>query len=103
MNPPRIPRLQLALPLLASFNASAADAAPFQPWHGQDLWHALLYMLIFAAVGVAAAVVGFKVFDRCTPGDLTKEILDNRNVAAGIVGAAVILGVSIIIAAAIVG
>jgi len=57
-------------------------------------------MLIFAAVGIAAAVVGYKVFDKCTPGDLHKEILENKNFAAAIVAAAVILGVCIIIAAA---
>ena len=60
-------------------------------------------MLIFAAVGIAAAVIGYKVFDKCTPGDLTKEILENKNVAAAIVAGAVILGVCLIIAAAMLG
>jgi putative membrane protein len=58
---------------------------------------------LFAAIGIAAAVVGYKVFDKCTPGDLSKEIVENKNVAAAIVAAAVILGVSIIIAAAMLG
>ncbi|TAL05650.1 MAG: DUF350 domain-containing protein [Verrucomicrobia bacterium] len=60
-------------------------------------------MLIFALIGIAAALVGFKVFDKCTPGDLQKEIIENKNVAAAIVGAAVILGVCIIVAAAMMG
>ena len=60
-------------------------------------------MLIFVAIGVAAAIVGYKLFDKCTPGDLTKEILENKNVAAAIIGAAVILGVCIIVAAAMIG
>jgi uncharacterized membrane protein YjfL (UPF0719 family) len=47
--------------------------------------------------------VGYKVFDKCTPGDLTKEIIENKNVAAAIIGAAVILGVCIIVAAAMIG
>jgi uncharacterized membrane protein YjfL (UPF0719 family) len=72
-------------------------------WHAQSLPQALLYMLIFAAVGIAAAVAGYKIFDKCTPGNLHKEILDNRNVAAAIVAGAVILGVCIIIAAAMLG
>jgi uncharacterized membrane protein YjfL (UPF0719 family) len=37
------------------------------------------------------------------PGDLNKEILEHRNVAAAIIAAAVILGVSIIIAASMLG
>ena len=50
-----------------------------------------------------AAIVGFKTFDKCTPGDLAKEILEQRNVAAAIVAGSVILGVCIIIAAAMLG
>jgi uncharacterized membrane protein YjfL (UPF0719 family) len=61
------------------------------------------YMLLFAGVGIATAIVGYKLFDKCTPGDLNKEILENKNVAAAIVAAAVILGVCIIIAAAMLG
>lgn len=60
-------------------------------------------MLIFVAIGVSAAIVGYKLFDKCTPGNLTKEILENKNVAAAIIGAAVILGVCIIVAAAMIG
>ena len=64
---------------------------------------ALASMLIFAAVGIAVAILGYKLFDKCTPGDLNKEIVENKNVAAAIVAGAVILGVSIIIAASIAG
>jgi uncharacterized membrane protein YjfL (UPF0719 family) len=81
----------------------AADAAPAATWHAQTLGQALTYMLLFAGVGVVAAVAGYKIFDKCTPGDLNKEILEHRNVAAAIVAAAVILGVCIIIAAAMLG
>lgn len=81
----------------------AAEAAPAPTWHAQSLGQALLYMLLFAGVGVVAAVAGYKVFDKCTPGDLNKEILEHRNVAAAIIAAAVILGVCIIIAAAMLG
>jgi putative membrane protein len=81
----------------------AADAAPAATWHPQTLGMAIGYMLIFAAIGVAAAIISYKIFDKCTPGSLEKEIIENKNVAAAIIGAAVILGVCIIIAAAMVG
>ena len=60
-------------------------------------------MALYVLVGLGLAIVGYKLFDRCTPGDLHEEILKNRNTAAAIVGAAVILGVCLIVAAAIVG
>jgi uncharacterized membrane protein YjfL (UPF0719 family) len=81
----------------------AADAAAPVTWHAQSLGQALLYMLLFAGVGIVAAIGGYKIFDKCTPGHLNKEILEHRNVAAAIIGGAVILGVCIIIAAAMLG
>jgi uncharacterized membrane protein YjfL (UPF0719 family) len=83
--------------------ALAADALPAESWHAKTLGEALGLTALFSLVGVALAVIGYKLFDRCTPGDLHKEILENKNVAAAIVAAAVILGVCVIIAAAIMG
>ncbi len=86
-------------PLLA-----AADTVPTTPtWHAQTLLSAIGNVLIFAAIGIVAAIIGFKVFDKCTPGHLEKEIVENKNVAAAIIAGAVILGVCIIIAASILG
>lgn len=83
--------------------AGAAEPAEPATWHPQTLAQAIGNMLIFALLGIAIAVVGFKIFDKCTPGDLAKEIIENKNVAAAIVGAAVILGVCLIVAAAMIG
>jgi cytosine/uracil/thiamine/allantoin permease len=91
--------LVLALPA----TVSAADLPPTAAtWHPQTLGQAVGYMLLFAAIGILVAIAGYKLFDKCTPGDLHKEIIENRNVAAAIVGGAVILGVCLIIAAAMV-
>ena len=83
--------------------AAAAQAEGATTWHAQNLGQAIGYMLLFALIGIGIAIFGYKLFDKCTPGDLHKEILENRNVAAAIVAAAVILGVCIIIAAAMLG
>jgi putative membrane protein len=88
---------------MSSTMAAQSDAVPASTWHAQTLPQAIGYMLLFAGIGIAAAVIGYKVFDKCTPGDLNKEILEHRNVAAAIIGAAVILGVCIIIAASMLG
>ena len=86
--------------LIAATSPVAAQTSSTQSWHAQTLGQALGYMLIFAAVGIAAAVIGYRVFDKCTPGNLNKEIIENKNVAAAIIAGAVILGVCVIIAAA---
>lgn len=84
--------------LLASVDAPAAAG-----WHAQSLGEAVGYMALFAAIGILLAIIGYKLFDKCTPGDMHKEIVENKNVAAAIIGGAVILGVCIIIAAAMLG
>jgi len=89
----------LVLPLAAH----AADPQASTGWHAQSLGQAIGYMVLFSAIGIAAAIAGYKLFDMCTPGDLHQEIVQNKNVAAAIVAAAVILGVCIIIAAAMLG
>jgi putative membrane protein len=94
--------------IAALFPASPLFAADFPPapvpsWHATTLLEAIGNVLIFAAIGIFAAIVGYKVFDKCTPGDLQREIIEHKNIAAAIVAAAVILGVSIIIAASMLG
>ncbi len=89
--------------LLASSLMAAENSASVPSWHAQTLLSAIGNVLIFAAIGIAAAIIGFKIFDWCTPGDLQKEIIENKNVAAAIVAAAAILGVCIIIAASMLG
>lgn len=89
--------------LLTTNTLMAAEPVPIATWHAQSLGQALLNMLLFTAVGIVAAIVGFKIFDKCTPGDLAREIIEQKNVAAAILGAAVIIGVCLIVAAAMIG
>ena len=81
----------------------AADANALPSWRAQTLGQALLFMLVFAVVGIVVAIAGYKIFDKCTPGHLNREILEHRNVAAAIIAGAVILGVCLIVAAAMLG
>ena len=88
---------------LAPFALRAAESNPAPSWHAQSLGQAVAYMLIFAVIGIVVAIAGYKIFDKCTPGHLNREILEHRNVAAAIIAGAVILGVCIIVAAAMLG
>jgi uncharacterized membrane protein YjfL (UPF0719 family) len=89
--------------LLPGLPARAAEAVAPAAWQAQSLGQAIGYMLLFAALGILAAIAGYKLFDKCTPGDLHREIVEKGNVAAAIVSGAVILGVCLIVAAAMLG
>jgi putative membrane protein len=64
---------------------------------------AFLGSILFALIGVLIFWVCFVIIDRITPYDLWQEIVEKQNVALGLVVAAMCLGISIIVAAAIHG
>jgi putative membrane protein len=90
-----------ALALCAMTNRALAQDTPVVDLHTKPLLHALLSSVIFAAVGMLAVFVAVVVFDKATPRiDIQKELLNN-NIAVAILTAAVVIGVSIIVAASI--
>ena len=95
--------LALTTPSLLADQPAIMTVDQMQSWHAHTLLAAIGNVLIFAGIGIAAAIIGYKLFDKCTPGDLHKEIIEHKNIAAAIVAGAVIIGVSIIIAASIMG
>lgn len=64
------------------------------------LGNGLLAFAIFGVAGIIMAILGYKIFDKFTPGDLQGEIFEKKNVAAAILAGSVIIGVSLILAAA---
>jgi uncharacterized membrane protein YjfL (UPF0719 family) len=60
----------------------------------------LVNALIFAALGVAVFFAAFGLLRRMLPGDLWKEIFQERNVALAVLAGFLSLGLAIIIAAA---
>ena len=63
----------------------------------------LLAALIFSLFGVCTLALCVWIMARLSPFSLHKEIEEDHNTAAAIIVAAILLGMSIIIAAAIVG
>jgi putative membrane protein len=63
----------------------------------------LVASMLFSAVGLAVFVAGFYVIRLLLPFDVYKEIETDHNVALGVVIGSFVLGLSIIIAAAIHG
>jgi uncharacterized membrane protein YjfL (UPF0719 family) len=77
------------------------QTAGLLPWPPNTLWEAALASSIFGVIGIALAILGFKVFDWLTPGSLVDEILKKGNIAAAILGGAFVVGICLVIAAAI--
>ena len=61
----------------------------------------VLGSLVYALIGVVIFWLCFLIIDKITPYDLWGEIVEKQNVALGLVVAAMSLGISIIVAAAI--
>ena len=59
--------------------------------------------ILFALVGVLVFWLSFLIIDKITPYDLWREIVEKQNKALAMVLAAMSLGISIIVAAAIHG
>ena len=65
------------------------------------LWRMLLDASLFGVVGIALLIVGYYIWELVTPYNLRHELQDNKNVAVAVVVAAFIIGMAIVIAAAL--
>lgn len=63
----------------------------------------LIAAVVFSAVGIIVFCLCLFVMDKLTPFSIIKEIGEDHNQALGIIIGAIVLGMSIIIAAAISG
>jgi len=68
-----------------------------------ELGDALVSSLTFAILGVVVFVVTFWVVTKVTPFSIRKEIEHDHNTALAILVASVILGIAMIVSAAIIG
>jgi putative membrane protein len=64
---------------------------------------AFLGSIVFALIGVIIFWLCFIIIDKLTPYKLWEELVEKQNIALGIVVAAMCLGISMIVAAAIHG
>ena len=64
---------------------------------------AFLGSILFALIGVIIFWLSFVIIDKITPYKLWEELVEKQNMALGLVVAAMSLGISLIVAAAIHG
>ena len=69
----------------------------------EDILPLLLTTIIFVLLGLVVFAIAYLIIVKVSPFSVRKEIEDDQNIALGIIIGAVILGVAIIIAAAING
>ena len=86
---------------LAQQKPAPASMQAASRWGMLGQW--LLEALIFGIVGVAILIVAYYVWELITPYSVKKVLIEDKNLAAGVVVAAFIIGTAIIIAAAIGG
>src|SRR5579871_1010226 len=92
-----------ALALVLMTGNAMAETATANEMQFKSILRPLLWSVTFAAVGMVAAFIAIKIFDKATPKiDIQKELLNN-NIAVAILTGAVVIGVCIIVAASISG
>lgn len=65
----------------------------------ETFWPGFIGTIVFGATGLVLAILGFKIFDWISPRiDVQHELTEKQNIAVAIVCAAIILGISYIVA-----
>ena len=65
-------------------------------------WASLLTSVVYGLVGLILLLIGYYIYELITPFSVKEELISHRNPAVGLVVAAFILGMAIVIAAAII-
>ena len=65
-------------------------------------WPSLLTSVVYGLLGLILLLIGYYIYELITPFSVKEELITHRNPAVGMVVAAFILGMAIVIAAAII-
>lgn len=68
-----------------------------------DLGQLIINSLVFSGIGIAVLLIAYVIIERITPENTWKKITQENNTAIAIVFGALIIGISMIISAAIHG
>lgn len=64
-------------------------------------WKSIISSVLYSFIGVFILIVSFYIIERITPENVWEEIIKHKNHAVAIMGAAYIIAIAIIVAAAI--
>ncbi len=85
----------------AASSAWAQDPAGRGGWRPGSLLESIVSTVVFGLLGIVLAIVGFKLFDAVIHTNLEKEICEKQNLSVAVLCAAVLLGICLIVAAAV--
>ena len=88
--------------LLSAIPATLLQVAPQVPQTPTPLWRLMIDAALFGLCGIVLLIIGYYLWELITPYNLRREIHENRNIAVAIVVAAFILGMAMIISAALI-
>ncbi len=70
---------------------------------GEIHWTPIINSVLFSFLGIIILLIGYFIIEKLTPEKTWKEIVENKNIALAIIFGAFIIGISMIISAAIHG
>ena len=70
---------------------------------GEIHWTPIINSVLFSFLGIIILLIGYFIIEKLTPEKTWKEIVENKNMALAIIFGAFIIGISMIISAAIHG
>ena len=87
---------------LTAATAAWAQGGPrVEGWAPNTLLTAVISTVVFGLLGIVLAILGYKVFDLLTPFDLEREMCEKQNMAVAVLCGAMVLGICLIVAAAV--
>jgi hypothetical protein len=99
-----------AVPVLGAQIAAAAEpmaqpywAAPAGFSFMDDLLRPMILAIVFTVVGVALFILSIWLVVRLCPFSVRKEIEEDQNMALGVIMGSIILGIAVVLAAAMIG
>ena len=66
------------------------------------LWRLVIDASVLGVAGIALLIIGYYIWELVTPYNLRRELQENKNLAVAVVVAAFILGMAIVIGAALI-
>jgi uncharacterized membrane protein YjfL (UPF0719 family) len=66
------------------------------------LWRLVLDASVLGLAGIAMLIIGYYIWELVTPYNLRRELQENKNLAVAVVVAAFIMGMAIVIGAALI-
>jgi putative membrane protein len=91
----------LAIPAVALAQQQSSRGGGWGELDAKHLAGGVLATFVYGLVGILLVIVGFKAFSAVLPFSVKKELEEDHNLSVGVLLAALVLGICIVVAATI--